>query len=78
MNWNELTKQLVDQPLHLAWGIVTGLLFGFTALGPLFAGFSLGIMTWREWDQWPSKRWWDPFCDWTFLAIGVGVGLWLG
>jgi hypothetical protein len=29
------------------------------------------ILAYREWLQWPSRRWWDPPLDWAFLALGA-------
>jgi hypothetical protein len=33
-------------------------------------------LAYREWRQWPSKRWWDPALDAAFLVLGVLAATW--
>ena len=32
----------------------------------------------REFRQWPSSRWWDPWMDWAFFGVGACLGIYLG
>lgn len=85
---NQWLKAAVDQPLHMLWAGVPWFLtfwvaeqLGNPVLAILFgavAGGNLGFIIWREIEQWPSKRWWDPPLDWLSFGIGTGLGIWLG
>jgi len=84
----ELVKQAIDQPLHVLMNVASVWIIAaiFHVLGteswlslpPVVAGFSitLGWNVFREYDQWPSSRWWDPPLDWFFEALGIGLGAW--
>lgn len=89
MDWGkEIRKQLIDQPLHMLWsGVSVGLVVWSVRAGlpPALSIFcvlvgvvSVAAIVLREYDQWPSSRWWDPPLDWLCFAIGGGLGGWLG
>ena len=76
----ELKKQMIDQPLHFLWMFATfaplaiGIRGGLKLLivvGLVLVFCSAGYAIGREIDQWPSKRWWDPYLDWTFFVFGA-------
>jgi predicted PurR-regulated permease PerM len=79
--WQEIVKQCIDQPLHLLWawaGIAILLWLWPTMWGPigiLFGVVNTAYIAYREYDQWPSTRWWDPYLDWLFFAAGIVVAL---
>lgn len=72
----EVVKQTVEQPLHF-----------LMSAGPIWASRWLTAVPWygwaivpalayREWRQWPSKRWWDPPLDALFLVLGALTATW--
>lgn len=81
----ELKKQAIDQPLHFAWAFATTFapflakMLGFPEWAGvliIFASFtSMVSIVLREWLQWPSSRWWDPWLDWLFFTAGAGTGI---
>lgn len=86
---NEWIKQPRDQTLHMLWGgvpwwlalwlsrdVLGGGLWGYAPM--MIAGATTYWFIAREIEQWPSKRWWDPYTDWLFFGIGTGLGIWLG
>jgi len=81
---DEIKKQLIDQPLHFLWAFTSAFApflaerFAPLVLAPAVTVLGVGSLVFiilREYDQWPSKRWWDPRLDWTFFALGVGSGI---
>lgn len=81
----ELAKQAIDQPLHVLMAVASVWLFS----GPIvWLGATVGVavtaggvytaawMSYYEWKQWPSERWYDPYLDWTFEAGGLALGIW--
>ncbi len=84
----ELVKQAIDQPLHIlmkvasVWVIAASFyalgVADWTNISPFVYGVSLtvGWNVMREYNQWPSSRWWDPPLDWFFEALGIGLGAW--
>ena len=67
----EVGKQAIDQPGHFLIGAApiwaSRYLVGVPWLGWVVAP----ILAYREWLQWPSRRWWDPPLDWGFLLLGA-------
>jgi hypothetical protein len=81
----ELVKQAIDQPLHVLMTVASVWAIGYvlTLVGAsvTLAGVLAGVLTaaWvgvREYLQWPSSRWWDPYLDWLFEAGGLALGIW--
>lgn len=89
----EIVKQSIDQPLHVAMNIASvfviaalahygSVLFqsgSLTLVGSTVSGV-VGTAGWnvaREYAQWPSSRWWDPYLDWLFEAGGIALGAWI-
>ncbi len=88
----ELVKQAIDQPLHVlmtfasVWGMAglshylsVWLQSGSLSVAGSTAAGVLVTVVWnalREYEQWPSSRWWDPPLDWTFEAAGIALGAW--
>lgn len=76
----EVKKQMIDQPAHYLWMFATffPLAFGlknsaglWIVLGLVLVFASAGTAIVREFDQWPSQRWWDPLLDYFFLLAGA-------
>ncbi len=82
----EVAKQALDQTLHILMAVASVWVLGCpiaTLMGaPIWvAALVSGVLTaawmgYREYTQWPSKRWWDPVMDWVFEAGGLALGLW--
>ncbi len=82
----EVAKQAIDQPLHVLMAVASVWAIGwplayFTETPLWLAAALAGTATaaWmgvREYLQWPSSRWWDPWLDWFFEAGGLALGLW--
>lgn len=79
MTLREVKKQMIDQPAHYLWMFATfaPLAFGlknnaglWIVLGLVLVAASAGTAIVREFDQWPSSRWYDPYLDWSFLLAG--------
>jgi hypothetical protein len=43
---------------------------------PWYGWAMVPALAYREWRQWPSKRWWDPLLDAAFLVLGVLTATW--
>ncbi len=80
----EIRKQLVDQPLHVAMGVASTLAVGSLLAwrrAPTCASAGIAVLVtaawegYREWSQWPSSRWWDPPLDWFFEIGGIALGV---
>lgn len=82
----EIAKQSIDQPLHILMAVASVWAIGWPLVyftgSPLWLAAALagtvtaGWMGLREYLQWPSSRWWDPYLDWFFEAGGLALGLW--
>ena len=69
----EVGKQAIDQPGHFLIAAVPIWASRCLAGVPWFGWVAAPLLAYREWLQWPSKRWWDPPLDWTFLSLGAVV-----
>ena len=67
----EVGKQAVEQPLHFLIAAAPICLSRQLAGVPWYGWAITPLLAWREWSQWPSRRWWDPPLDWAFLTLGV-------
>jgi hypothetical protein len=72
----EIGKQAVDQPAHFLIAAAPIWLSRHVVGVPWFGWAAAPLLAYREWLQWPSKRWWDPPLDWAFLTIGMVVATW--
>jgi hypothetical protein len=72
----EVRKQAVDQPLHFLLTAGPIELSRYLVGVPWYGWAITPLLAYREWRQWPSKRWWDPPLDWAMLALGVIVATW--
>jgi hypothetical protein len=72
----EVRKQAVDQPLHFLLTAGPIELSRYLVGVPWYGWAITPLLAYREWRQWPSKRWWDPPLDWAVLALGVIVATW--
>ena len=67
----EVGKQAIDQPGHFLIGAVPIWASRYLVGVPWFGWVAAPILAYREWLQWPSRRWWDPPLDWAFLTLGA-------
>lgn len=72
----ELGKQAVEQPGHFLVGAAPVWAARCLVGVPWFGWVLAPILAYREWLQWPSKRWWDPPLDWAFLTLGAVAATW--
>jgi len=72
----EVGKQAIEQPLHVLMAAAPICLSRQLTMVPWYGWAITPLLVWREWSQWPSKRWWDPPLDWAFLTLGVVVATW--
>ena len=72
----EVGKQAIEQPLHVLMAAAPICLSRHLAGVPWYGWAITPLLVWREWSQWPSKRWWDPPLDWAFLTLGVVLATW--
>lgn len=72
----EVGKQAVEQPLHVLMAAAPICLSRHLTRVPWYGWAITPLLVWREWSQWPSKRWWDPPLDWAFLTLGVVLATW--
>ena len=72
----EIGKQAIDQPGHLLIGGGPIWASRYLVGVPWYGWAVTPLLVYREWHQWPSKRWWDPPLDWAFLALGVVAATW--
>ena len=72
----EIGKQAVDQPAHFLIAAAPIWLSRHLVGVPWLGWAAAPLLAYREWLQWPSKRWWDPPLDWAFLTVGVVVATW--
>lgn len=74
----EVVKQAVEQPLHFVMSAGPIWLSRCLTAVPWYGWAAVPALAYREWRQWPSKRWWDPALDAGFLVLGVVVATWSG
>ena len=74
----EVVKQAAEQPLHFVMSAGPIWLSRCLTAVPWYGWVAIPALAYREWRQWPSKRWWDPALDATFLALGVLTATWSG
>lgn len=72
----EVVKQSIEQPLHFLMAAAPIWLSRCLTAVPWYGWSIVPALAYREWRQWPSKRWWDPLLDATFLILGVIGGTW--
>jgi hypothetical protein len=72
----EIVKQAVEQPGHLLIAAAPIWLSRSLVGVPWYGWAAAPLLIYREWRQWPSKRWWDPPLDWAFLTIGAVLATW--
>ena len=72
----EVLKQTAEQPLHFAMSAGPIWLSRCLTAVPWYGWAVVPALAYREWRQWPSKRWWDPALDATFLVLGVLWATW--
>jgi hypothetical protein len=69
----EVGKQTIDQPGHFLIGAAPVWASRYLVGVPWYGWVLTPMLAYREWLQWPSKRWWDPPLDWAFLTLGTVV-----
>jgi hypothetical protein len=69
----EVGKQTIDQPGHFLIGAAPIWASRYLVGVPWYGWVLTPLLAYREWLQWPSKRWWDPPLDWAFLTLGTIV-----
>ena len=69
----EVGKQAIDQPGHFLIGAAPIWASRYLVGVPWYGWVITPLLAYREWLQWPSKRWWDPPLDWVFLSLGAIV-----
>jgi hypothetical protein len=72
----EVVKQTIDQPGHFLIGAAPIWASRYLIGVPWYGWVVAPLLAYREWLQWPSRRWWDPPLDWTFLSLGAAVATW--
>jgi hypothetical protein len=72
----EISKQALEQPLHFLMAAAPVCLSRSLVGVPWYGWAIAPLLVWREWSQWPSKRWWDPPLDWAFMTLGLVVASW--
>jgi hypothetical protein len=72
----EIGKQTIDQPGHFLIGAFPIWASRYLVGVPWYGWVITPLLAYREWLQWPSKRWWDPPLDWAFLSLGAVVATW--
>ncbi|MGH6921863.1 MAG: hypothetical protein ACREJ0_29700, partial [Geminicoccaceae bacterium] len=74
----EVVKQAAEQPLHFVMSAGPIWLSRCITAVPWYGWAIVPALAYREWRQWPSKRWWDPALDAAFLMLGVIGATWSG
>jgi hypothetical protein len=72
----EVVKQAAEQPLHFVMSAGPIWLSRCLTAVPWYGWAAVPALAYREWRQWPSKRWWDPALDAAFLMLGVVTATW--
>ena len=74
----EVVKQAAEQPLHFVMSAGPVWLSRCLTAVPWYGWGAVPALAYREWRQWPSKRWWDPLLDAGFLLLGLMTATWSG
>lgn len=74
----EVVKQAAEQPLHFVMAAGPIWLSRCITAVPWYGWAIVPALAYREWRQWPSRRWWDPALDAAFLMLGVITATWSG
>jgi hypothetical protein len=74
----EAVKQAYEQPLHFLMAAGPIWLSRYLTAVPWYGWSIIPALAYREWRQWPSNRWWDPFLDAAFQILGVIGATWRG
>jgi hypothetical protein len=72
----EVVKQAAEQPLHFVMSAGPIWLSRCLTAVPWYGWAIVPALAYREWRQWPSKRWWDPMLDAAFLVLGAVTATW--
>jgi hypothetical protein len=72
----EVVKQSAEQPLHFVMSAGPIWLSRCLTAVPWYGWAIVPALAYREWRQWPSKRWWDPVLDAAFLMLGALTATW--
>jgi hypothetical protein len=72
----EVVKQAAEQPLHFVMSAGPIWLSRCLTAVPWYGWAMVPALAYREWRQWPSKRWWDPALDAAFLVLGLLSATW--
>jgi hypothetical protein len=72
----EVVKQAAEQPLHFVMSAGPIWLSRCLTAVPWYGWAMVPALAYREWRQWPSKRWWDPPLDAAFLLLGAITATW--
>jgi hypothetical protein len=72
----EVVKQAAEQPLHFVMSAGPIWLSRCLTAVPWYGWAMVPALAYREWQQWPSKRWWDPLLDAAFLVLGALTATW--
>jgi hypothetical protein len=72
----EVVKQAAEQPLHFVMSAGPIWLSRCLTAVPWYGWAMVPALAYREWRQWPSKRWWDPLLDAAFLVLGALTATW--
>jgi hypothetical protein len=72
----EVVKQAAEQPLHFVMSAGPIWLSRSLTAVPWYGWAMMPALAYREWRQWPSKRWWDPVLDAAFLVLGAVTATW--
>jgi hypothetical protein len=72
----EVAKQAAEQPLHFLMSAGPIWLSRCATAMPWYGWAIMPVLAYREWRQWPSKRWWDPVLDAAFLTLGLIATTW--
>ncbi len=72
----EALKQTAEQPLHFLMSAGPIWASRYLTAVPWYGWAIVPVLAYREWRQWPSKRWWDPPLDAAFLLLGTIVATW--
>jgi hypothetical protein len=72
----EVVKQAAEQPLHFVMSAGPIWLSRCLTAVPWYGWAIAPALAYREWRQWPSRRWWDPALDAAFLVLGMVAATW--
>lgn len=72
----EWQRQVIDQFLHVSVGASAVWFFAKWMALSVAVLVVAAVWVYREIDQWPSTRWYDPPLDWFFEFVGLALGYW--